>query len=65
MNDGREKASRTTTDLEVLGLPLGAIWELTPGPSWSAENDVSGEGEDGDRLGREHGHDVGVQRVGV
>jgi len=51
-----KKASRTTTDLEVLGLPLAVTWEIVPAPSWDAEDDVGGEDEGDDRLGREHGY---------
>lgn len=56
MNDGMEKASRRTTNLEVLGLPLAATWEVVPAPGWDAEGDVGGEDEGGDRLWREHGY---------
>lgn len=56
MNDGMEKASRRTTNLEVLGLPLLASWEIVPAPSWDGEDDVGGEDEGGDRLCREHGY---------
>jgi hypothetical protein len=47
MDDMEEKASRTT-DLEVLGLPLAATWEIVPAPGWDGEDEVGGEDEGGD-----------------
>ena len=49
-----QKAWRTRTDLEVLGLPLAEAWDIVPAPGWDAKDDVCGEGKGSDRLEGEH-----------
>lgn len=51
-----KNGSRRTTNLEVLGLPLAGTWVIVPAPGWDAKDGVGGEGEEGDRLGGEHGY---------
>ena len=57
-----EKGSRTTTDLEVLGLPLLETWYIAPAPGWDAKDDVGSEGKDGDRRMGEHGYQVSTRK---